>query len=97
MKIKPLPLHPSRETTASGPDGIAAAGLPPAHVNPFEWEQAMGLARQICARIFRDGGTPEQALQACSLAPRAGANWSRAVDLIAEAMTTPAASRRRAA
>jgi hypothetical protein len=56
-----------------------------AHINPVQWNQAQGVARQSCARIFRDGGTPTDALQAFGLRGAAvDAHWSKAVDLIAE-------------
>lgn len=29
------------------------------HINPVQWHQAVGYARQACARFFRDGSTPE--------------------------------------
>lgn len=61
----------------------------PAHANIVEWHQSMGLARQACARIFRDGGSPADALQVFGLAPRAAADWSRAVELIAETLSSP--------
>jgi hypothetical protein len=57
------------------------------HINTMQWSQAMGVARQSCARIFRDGGTPNDALSAFGLAPSsAAADWSRTVEMIAEAM-----------
>ena len=97
MKIRSLPLYRSHDTAAQEPDRVAASELPPSHINPFEWDQAIGLARQVCARIFRDGGTPAQALSAFGLPPRPDADWHRAVDLVAEAMITPASSKRKAA
>ena len=55
------------------------------HVNPLQWHQAVGVARQSCARFFRDGGTPADALLAFGLRPTSAAeDWSRAVDAIAE-------------
>ena len=54
--------------------------------NPLQWHSAMGVARQICARIFRDGGTPADAIAAFDL-PAQGAvavSWSKAVEMIAE-------------
>lgn len=65
----------------------------PGHINPIEWHQSMGLARQACARIFRDGGTPSDALAAFGVAPGGDVDWSRAVDIIAEALSTPALRR----
>ena len=37
------------------------------HVNPLQWHQAVGIARQSCARFFRDGGAPADALLAFGL------------------------------
>ena len=58
----------------------------PAHLNPIQWNQCQGLARQICARVCRDGGTPAQALEAAGVSPRAIVTWDKAVDLIAESL-----------
>lgn len=56
----------------------------PAHVNPILWQQSLGLARQISARIFRDGGTPSDAVAAVGLKASGGtATWDKAVELIA--------------
>lgn len=62
--------------------------MTPNHINPVQWNQALGYSRQACARVFRDGGTPVDALAAFGLAAEdvAGADWSRAVDLIATAL-----------
>ena len=32
--------------------------MSPHHINPLQWHQAVGVARQSCARFFRDGGSP---------------------------------------
>jgi hypothetical protein len=64
----------------------------PDFVNPVQWQQAQGVARQTCARFFRDGGTPEDALEAFGLSAdeTAAIDWSRAVDAIAQTLcTTP--------
>ena len=59
----------------------------PDHINPVQWHQALGYARQACARIFRDGGTPRDALGAFGLAPGGGSvDWSKAVELVAEVL-----------
>ena len=42
----------------------------PRHINAVQWEQAIGYARQACARIFRDGGSPATALGAFGLSRR---------------------------
>ena len=71
--------------------------LVPAHLDPAQWQQAMGLARQACARIFRDGGRPVDALAAFGIRPQAGpaTDWSKVVAVIAEVLC--AAPQRRAA
>ena len=52
--------------------------------NEAEWQHATGLARQICARVFRDGGAPADALEAFGMAhDDMGQNWRGVVDLIA--------------
>jgi hypothetical protein len=67
----------------------------PAHVNPILWNQSIGYARQACARIFRDGGTPADAMKAFGLESRRDQDWSRTVEKIAEHLS--ASSIRRAA
>jgi len=74
--------------------------MTPAHVNPMQWHQSVGYARQVCARVFRDGGRPEDALRAFGPARvgvastgRGRVDWSRAVTLIAEAMCAQAGRR----
>jgi hypothetical protein len=52
------------------------------HVNSVQWEQAVGYARQACARIFRDGGSPRAALMAFGLSAETS-DWSTAVERIA--------------
>ena len=58
------------------------------HINPMQWHQAMGVARQVSARIFRDGGSAGDALAVFGLAVNAdrGLDWSHAVEAIAEAL-----------
>jgi len=60
----------------------------PVHINELEWQQAMGLARQSCARIFKDGGSPPSAMAAFGIRAEgaAPADWSKAVTQIAEAL-----------
>ncbi|HMN38182.1 MAG TPA: hypothetical protein PKD49_10820 [Hyphomicrobium sp.] len=57
----------------------------PDHVNPIQWHQALAVSRQTCARVFRDGGTPAEALAAFGLtaAGEETPNWDKAVDQIA--------------
>jgi hypothetical protein len=61
----------------------------PRHISTVQWEQAVGYARQVCARIFRDGGSPAEALGAFGLAAETGADWSTAVDRIAQILCAP--------
>jgi hypothetical protein len=59
----------------------------PNHLNPLQWHQSQGVARQVCARIFRDGGTPADAMQVFGLTVSgAKADWCSAVDRIAESL-----------
>lgn len=68
------------------------------HINPHQKSHAIGLARQACARVFRDGGAPSDALEAFGLAAHGHvSDWSRAVDLIADALCSRASSQRAAA
>ena len=64
--------------------------MSPHHINSVQWQQAMGYARQACARIFRGGGTPAEACRAFGLAAEAATDWSVAVDRIAQALCAPA-------
>jgi hypothetical protein len=65
--------------------------MPHRHINPVQWQQAMGYARQACARIFRDGGSPGDAVRAFGLAmAEPTTDWGTAVDRIAHALCTPA-------
>ena len=56
------------------------------HINSVQWEQAIGYARQACAAIFRDGGSPHAALAAFGLSVADRADWSIAVDRVALAL-----------
>ena len=68
----------------------AAQARPPER-DPAQWQQSIGIARQACARIFRDGGTPADAIRAFGLVAGTpvSADWSRAVAMIAESLCTP--------
>jgi hypothetical protein len=58
--------------------------MTPHHFNPVQWHQALGYARQACARVFRDGGSPQDALRAFGLAATpGGSDWSKTVETIA--------------
>ncbi len=65
------------------------------HINPVLWQQSVGLARQSCARIFRDGGKPEDALTAFGIAAESGRSldWSKVVELVAETLSAGPARR----
>jgi hypothetical protein len=62
----------------------------PDNLNPLQWHQAIGVARQSCARVFRDGGAPIDALEAFGLRGKRSKSevlsWDKAVELIAEAL-----------
>jgi hypothetical protein len=62
--------------------------MTPEQMNPMQWHQAQGVARQSCARFFRDGGTPADALRAFGITTEieVNADWSRAVDAIAQTL-----------
>lgn len=63
--------------------------ITPGHINPIHWHQSLGVARQACAHIFRDGGSPSDALAAFGI-PETGEpiDWSKAVPVIAEVLCT---------
>ncbi len=67
------------------------------HINALHWHQSQGVARQTCARFFRDGLKPADAMRAFGLevADVDGSDWSRAVEQIANVLT--AAPQRRVA
>jgi hypothetical protein len=60
----------------------------PAHSNSMQWHHAQSIARQTCARVFRDGGQPADALQEFDLkssdVDKLG--WGRTVELITESL-----------
>lgn len=64
----------------------------PRHINPLQWSQATDHARQVCARMFRDGGSPADAIRAFGLiapTPASGIDWSLAVERIAQSLCAP--------
>ena len=77
---------------------MAYDNIIPDHVDPAQWHQSIGLARQACARIFRDGGTPADALKAFSLSATEirVSDWSKTVGLIAESLCAMPVMRRAA-
>ena len=80
--IVQFPSEPTRDTS-------------PRHIDPIAWHQALGYARQAAARIFRDGGAPHDALAAFRLTGDGVTDWSQAIDLIAQSLTS--ANKRQAA
>ncbi len=61
--------------------------ITPENINPVQWQDAVGVARHGCARIFRDGGAPGDALRAFGLADGEEVrDWDRVVEMIARAM-----------
>lgn len=57
----------------------------PSNVNPVQWNQAIGLARQSCARVYRGGGKPTDAAALFGLDARTigAAEWDRVIESIA--------------
>ncbi|MGE0767991.1 MAG: hypothetical protein AB7L90_16140 [Hyphomicrobiaceae bacterium] len=75
-------IHIESASTRPGDDEF------PAHVNPILWQQSLGLARQISARVFRDGGSPGDAVAVMGLgAPAGPITWDKAVALIASELS----------
>ena len=72
--------------------------MSPSNVNPLQWNQALGLSRQTCARIFRDGGNAVDALAAFGIKASLSeqVDWSRAVDRIAQSLCSAAPQRKAA-
>jgi hypothetical protein len=60
----------------------------PEHINPLQWHQAVGIARQSCARFFRDGGSAADAMRAFGASAEGipAADWSKAVEAIAQVL-----------
>ena len=56
--------------------------MSPRYINPVQWQQSIGYARQACARLFRDGGTPadgaikSEASAVHTFREGGGSNWS---------------------
>lgn len=58
----------------------------PSSISPVQWDQAIGLARQSCARIFRDGGAPADALSSFGLSAGDVPGWDEAISSIAHSL-----------
>lgn len=58
----------------------------PANINPVQWSQAVGLARQAAARVYREGGSAREAAE--SFGVKVGKaqdfSWDRAIEMMAE-------------
>ncbi len=50
---------------------------------PVQWEQAIGLARHTCAKVYRDGGSPAEALFSAGADNSADASWDTAIRALA--------------
>lgn len=73
-------------TTAFETRADTSARACPRSINPAHWHQSVGYARQACARVFRDGGSPSEAVAAFGVTAEGPVDWSRAVDVIAESL-----------
>lgn len=61
--------------------------MTPHNVNPAQWQQNVGFAREACAQVFRDGGTPADAMKAFNLdAAGEALDWSIVVDRVAHSL-----------
>jgi hypothetical protein len=60
----------------------------PNYLNSMQWDQALAMARQACARVFRDGGTPADAYATLGLPAESApdSDWGKAVENIAHAL-----------
>jgi hypothetical protein len=88
MRLPPFQSRAWRREETRNPE---AKNMSPRNINPVQRQQALGYARQACARIFRDGGTPADAVRAFGMTTtQPAADWSIAVDRIAQSLCTPA-------
>lgn len=72
--------------------------MTPHHVNPAQWQQNVGFARDACAQIFRDGGKPADAMTAFGLDAEETEllDWSIVVDRVAQSLAAVPAMKRAA-
>ncbi len=58
----------------------------PANINPVQWSQAVGLARQAAARVYREGGSAREAAESfgVKITKPDGLSWDRAIEMMAE-------------
>ncbi|MGI9524001.1 MAG: hypothetical protein ACR2PG_20400 [Hyphomicrobiaceae bacterium] len=83
-----LPLDIMHKTNISVTLDSEAHPMRRSEINPQQWQHAQDIARQTCARIFRDGGSPADALDAFGLAHAdAAQDWRHAVEAIADALS----------
>ena len=71
-----------------------STALEPRYVRPRQWRQAVDVARETCARFFRDGRSPADAMRAFGFAPSGAADWAQAVNLLAELHCAPQDAKR---
>lgn len=79
--------------TMTGTTTVDLSASAPRNIDPAQWHQSVGYARQACARVFRDGGSPAEAATAFGIKAEGGIDWSRAVEMIAEALCARPARR----
>ena len=57
----------------------------PANINPVQWSQSVGLARQAAARVYREGGSAREAAESFGVKVGKGdVSWDRAIEMMAE-------------
>ncbi|MEL6288168.1 MAG: hypothetical protein AAFQ42_08730 [Pseudomonadota bacterium] len=65
--------------------------MKPTYITTPQWDNALGYSRIACARIFRQGGSPRDAIRSFGLRKRAAdETWNGAVERIAMALCAPA-------
>lgn len=77
----------------TGTSTVDLSASAPRNIDPAHWHQSVGYARQACARVFRDGGSPAEAVTTFGIKPDGRIDWSRAVEMIAEALCARPARR----
>jgi hypothetical protein len=88
---------PGAEARVRSSHQVGGDHVIPEYINPLQWHQAIGIARQSCARFFRDGGSAADAMRAFGVSAEVmqPADWAKAVEAIARVLCK--ASERRAA
>ena len=61
------------------------------NLNPVQWNQALGMARKLCADIFQEGGGPQDAVRVFGKVSAAdeASHWGHAINLIAFTVCMP--------